>query len=204
MSSFGSRRATQCSPGLLSDERQMASPRPLPSLYAVAGSMRSLEAGRHLVRVGGALLNALGVELRVAREALPLENSARTESPAVLTIRPWWKVMMPSMTARWAASTRIVPSSSWPICRLYPTASAARMHVSRRLTLDGSTIPPGSGRYRERTVRQQRMLGPRQRDVAYHTRSSADCSNLSMVAAHERPSAIVGRRGLGEEARPGE
>jgi len=72
-------------------------------------------AKRVLGRAPGEIV-AISTAQRTASTGLA--NSARTLSPCVPTMRPSCAAMIRSITARCAASSRIVPSSSSPMCRL--------------------------------------------------------------------------------------
>lgn len=54
-----------------------------------------------------------------------LANSASTQSPAALAIRPPCSAIKASMISRYDFSTRSVRTSSAPIRRVYPATSAA-------------------------------------------------------------------------------
>src|SRR5207247_1202643 len=75
------------------------------------------------------------LELGQERASAALGNSAGTESPAVLPIRPRCPAIKPSTIARQAANVTSVPTSSARVNRLYSATSAERIVVSRRSTL---------------------------------------------------------------------
>ena len=109
-SAMPSRRAATFTPSpSRSSPFTITSPRLMPMRNASRFS-----SGSDSLRV----FNAAWISTAQRNASTGLANSASTESPAVPTMRPLWKSMMPSITARCAERMRMVSSSSRAMCRL--------------------------------------------------------------------------------------